>query len=425
MVNMVTTLSDSKLIDGLDYITIQRVIGEDLKFLDLVYKASRDGFSFHDLSRRLNQTKQHISNYKDKKITWVYLIQVDNMTFGFRTIMKNNELVECYMFLLNFEQIGFEELNSSQRFYTHLNNITVESHYPSGFDLFDSPGVGHIDKQLEFDSNGLSLYTLFKDIVEHNLFNINEIELYVTTPYILERSIHSPKYRLSYETEVRFNALNSEILTIDNINLFEDLITPLDNTMFYSRLINTDSIELFKDRDVDFDELTDNHNVLILFQTIDKTFALYIPRRLYDDDESNTLTLYSLSLNEVIPLDEYYLDITEFSDESHIRIAKNYGEESIKLIKLEFNENGSKELKPMSGVSYNIESNISPSTEFTLNEIFSDTINVSHYEVGDNDYGEYLFFKLDYVKVEVYLVGRDELMHGIQHKRDVREYNFM
>lgn len=404
-----TTLADSKLIKGLDYTTIQRVIGEDCKFLDLVYKATRDGFGFQDLTRRLKATKQHTEEYKDKRITWVYLIKSNDRTFGFRTVMKNDVVVECYMFSLNI----------FRRFYAYLDKITVASYYPSGIDLFDSDRLGYIDNRLEFNSNGISFYNIFEDMVtEYNRFDINQIELYVTTLTMLEHSVYSVGYELNNETGVRFRGVSSEILETDNVNMFERLITPLDNVMFYARLINTDSVELPEDKDIDFEYLTYDNNVLVLFKSLYKVFALYIPRNNYecieDYNKFNKPTLYSLSLDEVIQLDEYELKINKSWKGTSIKLIKEYGNEVLRLIKLR--DDG---IKPMYCTSYNLWSSFSPAVGLSVNDIFNDDIEIEYDE--DYDETEYIHFELDYIKVEVYLVGRDELMHDAQSKRDVRD----
>lgn len=403
-----TTLANSNLIENLDYTTVQRVIGEDLKFLDLVYKATRDGFSFHDLTRMLKITDQHIKEYKDKKISWVYLIKSDDRTFGFRTVMKNNVVVECYMFSLNL----------FRRFYAYLDKITVASHYPSGIDLFDSSRVGRFDDYLMFDANGFSFYDIFKNIVTVDRFDINQIELYVTDKTNLRDTKQTIQYKLDYENSTRFRSINSEILDLDNINLLESLITPLDNLMFYSRLINTDGIGLDEDKDVDLKHLIEDNNVLIFFRTQKYKFALYIPRNncvcMEDYNKFNRLILYSLDMNEAIPLDDYDLDISQSWKGITIKLVLRECGEYLRLIRIKRDK-----LKPMSGKSYDLDTNFSPSPYLTINEIFDENIDIEQYE--DNEGTEYLYFSLKYVNVEVYLVGRDESMCSCKSKRDTRD----
>lgn len=402
----ITPLTNSELIEKLDYTTVQRVIGEDCKFLDLVYKATRDGFRFQDLTRMLNITDQHTKEYKDRRISWVYLIQSDDRTFGFRTVTKNNEVIECYMFSLNL----------FRRFYAYLDEITVRSHYPSGIDLFDSPRVGRFDDYLMFDANGSSFYDIFRDIVTVDRFNINQIELYVTDKTNLRDTKQTIQYKLDYENSTRFRTINSEILSLDNINQVESLITPLDNLMFHSRLIEGGEDEL--DDDVDLEHLIEDNNVLILFKTHTYKFALYIPRNncvcMEDYNKFNRLVLYSLDMDEAIPLDDYDFDIKQSWKGITIKLVLRECGEYLRLIRIKRDK-----LKPMSGKSYDLDTNFSPSLYLTINEIFDENIDIEQYE--DEEGSEYLYFSLKYYAVEIYLVGRDESMHGCKSKRDTRD----
>ena len=90
----------------------------------------------------------------------------------------------------------------------------------------------------------------------------------------------------------------SNILTKDNINIFEDLVTPLDNIeLVYQMSCYPSKAEVF------LHPFTCDYNtIIILCKTVeDKTFGFYTSKRLtttYSNAKDKSCYLFSIDLNE-------------------------------------------------------------------------------------------------------------------------------
>lgn len=395
-----TTLKDSGLIKLHDYKyrTVQRIIGENLNDLTLVYKSGVDGRTFQDLTNKINEFKE--SNGNGGVETWVYLIESDNTVFGFKTIVQGERLIECYMFSLYYER----------RFYIYLDKTTtVNSYYPNGIDLFDNIGYGRIYNP-KIHANGCNFCWVVGRLRFSKQFDVNSIELYTMTNRIENVSTIDPDlgitnlaYQLPYETKSKLKSLNSGILDWNNIDIFERLVTRLDNVMLHTKLKQNSEVDLTED--LVFKNLIKNDNILILYKLDNgQTFGLYIPRVDYkciaDYNNHYQLTLYAITLDEVIQLGEWEMryDISDYNVTMSVR---RYG------IEFEFVNIRHECIKPIT-VNYST-SHITPT--LTLNDIFGEH-KITKNEDGDNR------IEMNWIYVEIYIVGRDELMNNTTSKRD-------
>lgn len=400
-----TTLKDSGLIKLHDYKyrTVQRIIGETLNDLTLVYKSSADGCTFQDLTSKINEFKEANGNTTltgTKPETWVYLIEADNTVFGFKTIVQGEQLIECYMFSLYY----------GRRFYIYLDNTTtVDSYYPNGIDLFDKIGYGRIYKP-KIHANGCNFCGVVGRLRFNKQFVINNIELYTMTNKIEDVStidsnldITNLAYQLFYETKSKLKSFNSGILDCDNINMFEHLVTCLDNVMLYTKLKQNSEVDLTED--LVFKDLIKNDNMLILYKLDNnQIFGLYIPRVDYkcitDYNNHYQLTLYAITLDEVIQLGEWEMkyDISNYNVTMSI---ETYG------IKFEFVKIRHECTNAIT-IDYS-ERHITPT--LTLQDIFGE------HEIAKNEDDDYRI-EMNWFYSEIYIVGRDELMNNTTSKRD-------
>ena len=389
------TLEDSTLIKPYDYTTVQRVIGENLKALTLVYDSNMDGQTFQDLTRKLDEFK---TLTKTNVETWVYIVRTRSATFGFKTIVQGDKLIECYMFSFELQR----------RFYSYLDKTTVHSYYPNGIDLFDDIGYGRLYKPM-FYSNKCSYWSIIGPILNRGQFFVNSIELYRMTNKVdvstddSEIDITNLAYQLPNETKSKLISLNSDILQWDNLNVFERLITRLDNIMLYAQLKPNSPTDL---RKIDFKRLTDRDNILILYKLNNgHIFALYIPRIDYncieDYNKYCQLTLYSITFNAVIPLSNWTIRIDKSNHNETITI-ETY---DLKFKPIKIRDNYT---KPMT-INYNTP-HITP--ELTIEDIFGEHVITEGRHTNER-------IEMDWISTEIYIVGRDELVNTTSKKENL------
>lgn len=382
-----TTLKDSKLVKVYNYITAQRVIGENLNNFTLIYKSDVDGQTFQDLTEKLNGI---VINNEDIEV-WVYIVKTRSSTIGFKTIVRGEQLIECYMFSLTL----------GRRFYSYLDKTTVHSYYPNGIDLFDDIGYGCIYEP-KFYSNRCSFRSIMGYLLLGRQFFINNIELYRMVNRVEDVPITDPNlditnltYQLSYETRSKLMSLNSDILQYDNLNMFESLITRLDNIMLYAQLKQNTPVDLIH---VDFKRLTDRDNILIMYKLSNNhIFALYIPRIDYncidDYNKYRQLTLYSITFNSVIPFSDWTIRIDKTNRDELITLTTY--DLIFKPIKIHNNYT-----IPIS-IDYNT---IHLTPELTIEDIFGEHETMEGRHATER-------IEMDCIDIEIYLVGRDDLVN--------------